>query len=74
MRGGMGMTRDEIVLDYLQTHIGMTSMDAFDLGITRLSAAIFNLRQEGYSILNVQREETNRYGKKVRFVEYRLKG
>ncbi len=68
------MTRDEIVLDYLQTHIGMTSMDAFDLGITRLSAAIFNLRQEGYSILNVQREETNRYGKKVRFVEYRLKG
>jgi len=68
------MTRDEIVLDYLQTHIGMTSMDAFDLGITRLSAAIFNLRQEGYSILNVKREETNRYGKKVRFVEYRLKG
>ena len=67
-------TRDAIVLDYLQTHIGMTSMDAFDLGITRLSAAIFNLRQEGYSILNVQREETNRYGKKVRFVEYRLKG
>lgn len=50
------MTRDEIVLDYLQTHIGMTSMDAFDLGITRLSAAIFNLRQEGYSILNVKRE------------------
>ena len=68
------MTRDEIVLDYLQTHIGMTSMDAYDLGITRLSAAIFNLRQEGYSILNVKREETNRYGKKVRFVEYRLKG
>lgn len=68
------MTRDEIVLYYLQTHIGMTSMDAYDLGITRLSAAIFNLRQEGYSILNVKREETNRYGKKVRFVEYRLKG
>ena len=66
-------TRDGIVLDYLKKHVGMTSMDAYDLGITRLSAAIFNLRQEGYVIHNVNKESTNRYGRKVRYVEYRLK-
>lgn len=66
-------TRDAIVLDYLKKHVGMTSMDAYDLGITRLSAAIFNLRKAGNVIFNVNKECTNRYGKKVRYVEYRLK-
>ena len=66
-------TRDGIVLDYLKKHVGMTSMDAYDLGITRLSAAIFNLRHAGYVITNVNREGVNRYGRKVRYVEYRLK-
>ena len=69
----MAETRDLIVLNYLKTHVGMTSMDAFDLGITRLSAAIFNLRQAGHNIVNVKKDGINRYGSKIHYVEYRLK-
>jgi len=61
------------VLNYMRTHGGITSMDAFrDFGITRLSARIFDLRKLGYDISNVNREAVNKYGEMSVFVEYRL--
>lgn len=63
------------VLDYLKNHQGITSMESFELfGATRLSAIIFNLRKDGYVIDSIKRESRNRYGDKVRFVEYQLVG
>lgn len=63
------------VLEHLKNHDGITSMQAFELfGVTRLSAIIFRLRDDGYVIKNVHRECLNRYGDKVRFVEYQLVG
>ena len=48
-------------------------MDAFEqLGITRLSGRIFDLRSRGHNIVNVDHECVNRYGEKTKFVEYRL--
>lgn len=63
------------VLDYLKTHKkGITSMQAFDLfGATRLSAIIFNLRKD-YEIESIKCEGKNRYGTKVFFDRYVLKG
>lgn len=62
------------VLEYLKTHKGITSMQAFELfGATRLSAIIFILRKD-YKIESIKREGKNRYGTKVRFDEYRLIG
>lgn len=62
------------VLDYLKTHKGITSMQAFELfGATRLSAIIFILRKD-YKIESVKREGRNKYGTKVRFDEYVLRG
>jgi len=63
------------VLDYLKTHKkGITSMQAFDLfGATRLSAIIFNLRKD-YDIESIKCEGKNRYGTKVFFDRYVLKG
>lgn len=45
------MTQSEQVLDYMREHGGITSMEAFSkLGITRLSARIFDLRKAGENI------------------------
>jgi len=63
------------VLNYMKTHKkGITSMQAFELfGATRLSAIIFSLRKE-YEIESVRCEDKNRYGTKVFFDRYVLKG
>ena len=50
-------------------------MEAFEkFGATRLSAIIYTLRNEGYVIQNVERNSENRFGDKVRFVEYKYIG
>ena len=52
------------VLDYIRKHGKITSLDAFSkLHITRLSACIFNLRQDGYNIKTRELEVTTEYGK-----------
>ena len=62
------------VLEYLKTHDGITSIQAFELfGATRLSAIIYILRED-YEIESIKREGVNRYGTKVRFDEYKLIG
>lgn len=63
------------ILEHLKNNQGITSMEAFEkYGATRLSAIIYNLRDDGYVIKNVNQECLNRYGDKVRFVEYQLVG
>ncbi|MEE0060466.1 MAG: helix-turn-helix domain-containing protein [Acutalibacteraceae bacterium] len=64
------MNQEFIVLQYMKDHKGITSMEAFkNLGITRLSAKIFELRR-GYDIRDVWEESYNRYGVKVRYKRY----
>ena len=59
------------ILEYLKKNKSITSMEAFEkFGATRLSAIIYTLRNEGYVIQNVERSSANRFGDKVRFVEY----
>lgn len=66
-------THTDIILDYLRTHKGITSLDAFEkFGITRLSATIFCLRKRGYNIVSTDKTCINRYGYKVTFSEYQL--
>lgn len=64
-------SQDKIVLWHMTKHKYITSMDAFSLyGITRLSAKIYDLRQQGYNIGMVWEESINRYGVKVRYGRY----
>lgn len=66
-------TQAQRVLRYLKRHVGITDAEARDeLGISRLSGRIYELRESGVNIANVWREGTNRYGEQTRFVEYRL--
>lgn len=66
-------THGERTLHYLETHRGITSLEAIELfGNTRLSATIFNLRKMGYNIVSVEQECPTRYGKTTDVAEYRL--
>ena len=62
-----------LVLEYLEEHGSITSMDAFrDLGITRLSAVVFDLRDLGYDIKTRTETSKDRRGKKVSYARYTL--
>lgn len=67
------MTQIQAILNHLQSNVGITSKEAFEqYGCTRLSDKIFNLRKQGYSIINVNRQCIDRFGHNANFVEYRL--
>lgn len=66
----MGMK--DRVLKYMQEHKSITTYDAFvDLGNTRLSEYIRQLRQE-YRIADEWISTTNRYGEKIQYKRYWL--
>lgn len=67
------MVQEQRVLNYMQEFGGITSLEAFrDLGITRLSAKIFNLKKQGYVINSEMQQGENRYGEITHFKRYML--
>ena len=67
------ITKKQMVLDHLKNHGSITSMEAIDnYGATRLSAIIFNLRKEGYSIDTLDIKGVDRYGNSVVYGKYVL--
>ena len=69
----MAISQNDAILKHLESHTGITSMEAFKLyGITRLSARIHDLKERGHKISTVDREVDKGDGKKTRFCEYRL--
>ena len=63
--------RDTVLNHLMKT--SLTSMQAFeDYGITRLSAIIFNLRNEGYNIKTTLHHIINNYGNSCVYAEYTL--
>lgn len=71
MRPGPSKMKD--VLAYMQDAGSITSMEAFPMGVTRLSAIIFELRHKyGYSIETVEVDGKDRYGHAVQYARYVL--
>lgn len=63
----------ERVLDYMKSCGSISSMEAFqDLGITRLSAVIFTLKQDGWQIQTQTEKAKNRFGKTIYYARYSL--
>lgn len=63
------------ILNYLESHDTISQLEATRLfGATRLSAIVFNVREEfGFDMISsIWVEEMNRYGVKTRFVRYKL--
>lgn len=68
------MTQSEMVLEYIEDFGSITTYEAFiELGITRLSARIFDLKKKGYNFKKTMIKKKNRYGKKIKFYKYELK-
>lgn len=68
-------TQAERVLEYIKRFGGITTLEAFrDLGVTRLSARIFELRNQGYNLETNYETRKNRYGESCTYARYKLKG
>ena len=67
------MTQTEKVLDYMERHGSITPLEAMNqLGIMRLGARIFDLKESGVKIITDRVSERNRNGELVSFARYRL--
>lgn len=61
----------KMIMAHLAKHKTITSIEAFEFyGITRLSARIYDLREQGHKIGMVWEESVNRYGTPVRYGKY----
>ena len=65
--------KQDRLMRYLQEFGSITSLEAIsELGDTRLSATIFDLRQKGINIVSTPVTNTNRWGEKVTYAEYQI--
>lgn len=69
----MKLTQYDRVLDHLQRNGKLSQKQAIRLyGAYRLSAIIYNLRQNGYTITTNFKSGKNRFGDNVSWAEYKL--
>lgn len=66
------MTQVQAIMDYCKTHGSITTMDAFDIGITRLASRIHEIRQMGISVEKEMVKGTNRYDEPIHYARYRI--
>jgi len=63
----------KLILDYMKVFGSISSLDAYkDLGVTRLSGRIFDLKKMGYNISSKFVSDKNRFGETVHFKQYSL--
>lgn len=66
-------SQNQMILAHLMKHKSITSIQAFELyGITRISARIYDLREQGKKIGMVWETGVNRYGVPIRYGRYFL--
>lgn len=66
------MTQNEMILKFLQENGQITTYDAFKMGITRLSARIYELKERGHNIVSERRKHKARDGKVKQYELYKL--
>lgn len=63
------------ILDYMLTHGSITQFDAMrDLGVMRLGARIFELKERGHKIIDEMVEVKDRHGNKCHVKRYMMIG
>lgn len=68
------ITQADRVLDYIKQFGSITTLDAFrDLGVTRLSARIYELKARGLDIGSTTITNKNRFGENIWYSKYYLK-
>ena len=70
----MRTTHCDRVVDYINEFGSITSLDAFrDLGVTRLSAVVFDLKKKGIPIETQFESSKNRWGDTTNYARYSFK-
>ncbi len=66
------MTQVQQIINFMQEHGSITTMQAFEMGITRLASRIFDIRRMGIDIESETVTAKNRYDEPVHFARYRI--
>lgn len=67
------VSQKQRILKYMADFGSITTFDAFkELGCTKLTTRISELRQEGYCIIGEAESGKNRWGESVTYNRYRL--
>lgn len=67
------MSQNEKILQYCKDFGSISTLEAFrDLGITRLSARIWEIERSGKTISRAVETGKNRYGEPTRWLRYRI--
>lgn len=67
------MKQTDLVLDYIRKNGSITPKDAYEkLGVYRLSAVIFTLKEQGAKITCVRENGVNKYGEETHYGRYFL--
>lgn len=64
------MTQCQRVLERIEDRGSITSMEAYEMGITRLASRVHDLRRMGINIISETVYGKNRYGEKVHYSKY----
>ena len=65
------MTQCQMILKRMENGGSITTMEAFEMGITRLASRVHELRRMGIDIVSETICAKNRYGETVRFARYK---
>lgn len=63
-------TQVKKIIRFIQKHGSITTMQAFEMGITRLASRIFDIRRMGIEIKSETITGKNRYGETVHYARY----
>ena len=67
------MNQKQRVLDYLRSGNAITSLDAFhELGITRISAVVYNLKRDGHHLIKENVTVKNRFDEECTIARWSL--
>lgn len=67
------MTQCQMILEYLKSNDGITSLEAYQkFGCMRLGAKIKDLEASGYRFNRYPETGENRFGAKTNYVRYKL--
>ena len=67
------MNQRQLILNYIREFGSITPMQAFaDLGITKLSTRISEMKRDGINIKVDSVQQKNRYGKTITFSKYSM--
>lgn len=65
------VSQKKMVLDYIREFGSITPLDVFkDLGVTRLAAVTFELKEDGHDIHTEREHGKDRFGHATRYARY----